>query len=429
MPTYGYQAVSKSGAKKKGSITATDLQHARLQLIAEGLTPIEIKEQNILNRDINISFLEGVKSRDLSVFCHQFVSVIDAGVPVAEALGLLGQQTQNKTLRKAIFGTQKELENGKLGVVLGEVPGEGVSASLFMVVAKTIIKSQLRVGMPLLEAITEANRQLFEVGQGMVVNAMVGVLDENGEFYYINAGQQLPLLMRSQDRYEWQNVPVYAPLGQNENVSYQVQQISLRQGDRLFFHTAGLGQITGREEELFAERRLQASLNASRSKHLNLNELLAQIHDDGKTFARQQRSVGGFALLALDYLRGRKDLAHCVVARDWSGSVELSNFLKRQLQENGFNPKDVAQVAVLADEIFALCCRQRTDRLITVECAVDRKQRLVTLNWKSTFGSNPLQVREGADTELAVNYILGAVQNVRFQQGEMQDLLTVVKQL
>lgn len=113
MPTYGYQAVSKSGARKKGSVTAPDAQRARAQLIAEGLTPIEIKEQNILNRDIDISFLERVKSRDLSVFCHQFVSVIDAGVPVSEALDLLGQQTQNKTLRKAIYDTQKEIQQGE----------------------------------------------------------------------------------------------------------------------------------------------------------------------------------------------------------------------------------------------------------------------------------------------------------------------------
>ena len=132
MPTYGYQAVSKSGVKKKGSITATDAQHARLQLIAEGLTPIEIKEQNILNRDINISFLEGVKSRDLSVFCHQFVSVIDAGVPVAEALGLLGQQTQNKTLRKAIFNTQKEIQQGETLADAMRKQGKRVFAPMFV---------------------------------------------------------------------------------------------------------------------------------------------------------------------------------------------------------------------------------------------------------------------------------------------------------
>lgn len=320
------------------------------------------------------------------------------------------------------------LDGGKLGVVLGEVPGEGVSAALFMVVAKTVIKSQLRVGMSLLEAVAEANRQLYEVGQGMVVNAMIGILDENGEFFYINAGQQLPLLMRAQDRYEWQHVPVYAPLGQNENVTYQVQQLSLRQGDRLFFHTAGLSGITDRNEEAFGTRRLQASLNASRSKYLNLKDLLTLIHNDGKAFAGRSQSVKGCAMLALDYLRGRKDLAHCVVARDRNGAVELSGFLKRQLQENGFDQKDVAQVAVLADEIFALCCRQRTDSLITVECAVDQN-RQITLNWKSAFGSDPLQVRAGTDSELALSYIRGAAKEIRFRPGEMQDVLTVVKQV
>ena len=320
------------------------------------------------------------------------------------------------------------LDGGKLGVVLGEVPGEGVSAALFMVVAKTVIKSQLRVGMPLLEAVAEANRQLFEVGQGMVVNAMIGILDENGEFSYVNAGQQLPLLMRAQDRYEWQNVPVYAPLGQNEHVTYQVQQLSLRQGDRLFFHTAGLAEIADRNEEAFGKRRLQASLNASRSKYLNLKELLSLIHSDGKAFAARSRSVKGCAMLALDYLRGRKDLAHCVVARDRNGAMELSNFLKRQLQENGYDQKAIAQVAVLADEIFALCCRQRTDSLITVECAVDQNRK-ITMNWKSTFGTDPLQVRAGTDTELVLNYIRSAAKEIRFRPGEMQDVLTIVKEV
>ena len=212
-------------------------------------------------------------------------------------------------------------------------------------------------------------------------------------------------------------------------MAYQVQKLSLYQGDRLFFHTAGLGKIKGREGETFADRRLQASLNASRSKHLNLEALLTLIHDDGKAFAERSRSVGGFALLALDYLRSRKDLAHCVVDRDRNGAMELANFLKRQLQENGLGPKEVAQVAVLADEVFALCCRQRVDSLITVECVVDQKNRLVTLNWKSVFGKDPLLFREGAGTELAVNYIRSASKTISFLPGELQDVLTIVKQL
>ncbi len=132
MPTYGYQAVSKSGGKKKGSITASDPQQARQMLLAEGLTPIEIKEQNLLTKDINIPIFEGVKARDLSVFCHQFVSVIDAGVPVAEALDLLAQQTENKTLRKAIYQTQKEIQQGETLADAMRKQGKRVFAPMFV---------------------------------------------------------------------------------------------------------------------------------------------------------------------------------------------------------------------------------------------------------------------------------------------------------
>ena len=132
MPSYGYEAISRSGSKKKGSITAPDAQQARLQLLAEGLTPIEIKEQSLLTKDIEISFLEGVKARDLSVFCHQFVSVIDAGVPVAEALNLLGQQTENKTLRKAIFRTQKEIQQGETLADAMRKQGKRIFAPMFV---------------------------------------------------------------------------------------------------------------------------------------------------------------------------------------------------------------------------------------------------------------------------------------------------------
>lgn len=132
MPIYGYQAVYRNGKKKKGSVTAPDIQHVKEQLLSEGLTPIEIKEQNLLNRDINISLFEGVKARDLSVFCHQFVSVIDAGVPVSEALLLLGQQTENKTLRKAIYQTHKEIQQGETLADAMRKQGKRIFAPMFV---------------------------------------------------------------------------------------------------------------------------------------------------------------------------------------------------------------------------------------------------------------------------------------------------------
>lgn len=132
MPIYGYKAITKSGSQKKGSVDATDLRQAREQLLAQGLTPVEIKEQNLLTRDINIPLFDGVKAREMSVFCHQFVSVIDAGVPVAEALDLLGQQTENKTLRKAIFNTQREIQQGETLAEAMRKQGKRIFSPMFV---------------------------------------------------------------------------------------------------------------------------------------------------------------------------------------------------------------------------------------------------------------------------------------------------------
>lgn len=132
MPTYGYEAIYRNGGTKKGSINAANKLQARQQLLAEGLTPIELKEQNMLTKDIEIELFNNVNARELGVFCHQFVSVIDAGVPVAEALSLLGQQTENKTLRKAIYQTQKEIQQGETLADAMRKQGKRVFAPMFV---------------------------------------------------------------------------------------------------------------------------------------------------------------------------------------------------------------------------------------------------------------------------------------------------------
>ena len=345
------------------------------------------------------------------------------GEPVFDVRGLSDQSGE----LNCDFYDYFLMPDGRLCLVVGSVPSQGVSAALFMVVAKTTLKNQLRTGMPLLDAVAEANRQLYEVGQGMVVNALVGILSEKGEFSYVNAGQEQPLLMRAQDRFEWQQDPVYAPLGQNENVFYRESTIQLAQGDRMFFHTAGLSQISGEEGEHFGDQRLRSVLNLSRSKNLSPQQLLDYMRGEGKAFARNPRRCGGFSLVAMDYLRRRKELAHCVVERDRSGAMKVSRFLKEQLAENGFDRRTAAQIVVLADEVFSLCCRRRTEGLVTVECEVGGDASEVTLRLKSFFaGADPLDVRGGTDTEDALAFIRRSAREISFRKGELQDDLTVV---
>ena len=102
MATYGYLAIDRSGKELKGSIDSDNEKLALATLWQQNLIPIELKEQNLLTKDIQFDFASKVTSRDLSVFCRQFHSMIKAGVTIIEALRLMEEQTESKKLKRAI---------------------------------------------------------------------------------------------------------------------------------------------------------------------------------------------------------------------------------------------------------------------------------------------------------------------------------------
>ncbi|MBQ8199559.1 MAG: type II secretion system F family protein [Lachnospiraceae bacterium] len=121
MAVYKYSAVDKSGKTVNGTIEADNEQRAAEQLKKEGKMPTEIKEQGILDKDINMAdlFKKKIPVRDMSIFCRQFVSMHRAGVTILETMRMLTEQTENDRLR-----------NGLQEVYLGVQKGESLAASM-----------------------------------------------------------------------------------------------------------------------------------------------------------------------------------------------------------------------------------------------------------------------------------------------------------
>lgn len=123
MASYGYEAIDKEGKVIKASIEAENLEAAKAALRNQEITLLDLKEQSLLTKDLNVEIGGYPKPRDLSVFCRQFVSMMRAGVTILESLKLLEEQTENKQLKKGIEGVRVNVEKGEtLSDSLGMYP-------------------------------------------------------------------------------------------------------------------------------------------------------------------------------------------------------------------------------------------------------------------------------------------------------------------
>lgn len=113
MPRYKYAATDKNGKEKKGFVEATNEQQAINKLKADGAMVTSIREsKSISDASWNITIGNPVKKKDITIFCKQFYSILNAGVTVIDGLRMVVDQTESKELRKALLNVQVNVEKG-----------------------------------------------------------------------------------------------------------------------------------------------------------------------------------------------------------------------------------------------------------------------------------------------------------------------------
>ncbi len=111
MANFTYRVITKEGKEKKGSIEADSRDKAMSSLKSDGNTVLSLENGSFLTKDISFGG-KRVKSRDLSVYCRQFHSLLHAGVGIVAALDMLAEQTENKRLREATMNVRDNVEKG-----------------------------------------------------------------------------------------------------------------------------------------------------------------------------------------------------------------------------------------------------------------------------------------------------------------------------
>ena len=114
MATFAYVGRTRSGAVKKGELSAKTRDEAVDQLRKQSVvvTSLEEKKVGAGGFKINLSLGSGLTDKDLVVFTRQFGTMINAGLPLVQCLEILSTQSENKVLRTTIGEVKIQVEAG-----------------------------------------------------------------------------------------------------------------------------------------------------------------------------------------------------------------------------------------------------------------------------------------------------------------------------
>jgi type IV pilus assembly protein PilC len=114
---------TRQGEERAGEIEAQDAAAVEARLRQMGIEPVKVKKKPIELRLPKLPGFGGVATKDILVFTRQFSVMIDAGLPLVQALDIIGTQHDNPTFRAVLLAIKARVEAGStFADALGEHP-------------------------------------------------------------------------------------------------------------------------------------------------------------------------------------------------------------------------------------------------------------------------------------------------------------------
>lgn len=111
LPVYKWVAKTRGGEEKQGEMEAADVDAVNARLRSMGMAPVQVKKKPA-EINIKIPGIGGPTKKDLVVFTRQFSTMIDAGLPIVQALDILATQMDNLEFRAILKKIKDKVEQG-----------------------------------------------------------------------------------------------------------------------------------------------------------------------------------------------------------------------------------------------------------------------------------------------------------------------------
>ena len=232
--------------------------------------------------------------------------------------------------------------------LVADVSGKGVPAAMFMMRAKTLIKSIAQTGKPLAQVFEEANDTLCEGNSSNTfVTVWAGEINmHTGHIAYVNAGHNPPVV-RCGGKVEYLKSRPSLVLGALSGIRYRVNELKLEPGDAIYLYTDGIVEQPNASGVLYGEARLLNTLSDCTERR---EAVLSAVLSDVRRHAAGTEQADDCTQLVIRY-RGEPDVFSREYAPTMDGIAKAADDLASALE---LVPEKVKnQLMVAADEIFA----------------------------------------------------------------------------
>ncbi len=212
-------------------------------------------------------------------------------------------------------------DDGRLGIVIGDVTDKGVPAALVMATTRSILRSTAHTSISPGKVLELTNDLLHpDIPPKMFVTCLYAILDPlTGRIEYANAGHDLPY--RYHDGVVSELRATGMPLGLMPGMSYEEKEVVLAPGDSVLFYSDGLVEAHNQARDMFGFPHLMKLLEVKANGMSTIDYLLAELAEFTGPDWEQEDDV---TLVTLGRESSRADNTNGSISEDSVESGEAS---------------------------------------------------------------------------------------------------------
>lgn len=116
---YTWEGTDKQGKKTKGEMEAASIALVNTSLRRQGINPLKVQRR----RGELFKTKKKIKPKDIAVFTRQLATMLQSGIPIAQAFDIVGKGHENPSVQQLINSIKQDVESGtSLTIALGKHP-------------------------------------------------------------------------------------------------------------------------------------------------------------------------------------------------------------------------------------------------------------------------------------------------------------------